>query len=246
MCGTVISVQQWQPAPQTGWTTAVAAPRRGGPPLVVWVVLAVALAAVALVVSTVGVGLVRERPAADQAQASSVAPPASVPNAGTVAGPAPLPDQDQGRDEARAQAEEVDELLEWSATSRAKLTAPLAQLDNCRGVAGALDVIRRVAGERERQREAARGLSVGLIEGGPQARTYLVEALDYSYEADLAYLDWGAYLRDSGCSGPGAELRHWDPPSVAAERSAAKERFVARWNGIAAHFGMRRWTAAEI
>jgi hypothetical protein len=247
MCGTTF---QWQPAPQlgvpaTGFTIPAPPPRRGTP-LLVWSVLGIGLVAVALFVSVVGVSLARERPEEASASSGTESPGPTRPDSGGAAGTTSGGTTGQRQTRAQAQARAVQELLQWSSASRAKLTAPLGQLDSCRGVAGALQVLRQVADERRRQRDTAEDLPVDLIDGGVQARTYLVEALGYSYDADLAYLEWGTYLRDHGCGGAGSELRYWDSAAVAADRAAAKERFVERWNSIADQFGLRRWTASEI
>lgn len=249
MCGTTL---RWQPAPgagagETGFVIPAPPPRRRGTPFLVWSVLGIGLVAVALFVSVVGVSLARERPAEEAgAPSGTQSRGATGPDSSGAAGATGGDTTGQRQTQAAAQARAVEELLEWSSASRAKLTTPLSQLDGCRGVAGALQALRQVADERRRQRDTAQGLPVDLLDGGAQARTYLVEALRYSYDADLAYLEWGTYLRDHGCGGAGSELRYWDPASVAAERTAAKERFVDRWHPIAAQFGLRRWTAAEI
>jgi hypothetical protein len=127
--------------------------------------------------------------------------------------------------------------------SRTHLGNAISEVDACGDVASALTALRRVARERQSQRERAQGLAVDGLPDGPALQQALVDALTYSGDADDAYAAWAQHAVNVGCG----RDRNWsDGNSLSESAQKAKRDFVRLWNPIAKQFGLPTRTTGDI
>jgi hypothetical protein len=156
---------------------------------------------------------------------------------------APTTSGDDRGDLASEQADAVDAVLQDSVMSRTHLGSAITEVDACGDVASALTALRRVARERQSQRERAQGLAVDSLPDGPALQQALVDALTYSGDADDAYAAWAQHVVNAGCGRDG----NWSEGNRLSENAqTAKRDFVRLWNPVATQFGLPTRTTGDI
>jgi hypothetical protein len=78
---------------------------------------------------------------------------------------------------------------------------------------------------------------------GEQIRSHLVQALDHSVAADRAFAAWADEVARGSCGHDG-NYRAGEQASTLAQ--AAKRRFCAAWNTVAAGMGLRTRSQDEV
>jgi hypothetical protein len=144
------------------------------------------------------------------------------------------------------QAEALDSLLTESGGTRSGLGPALERLRACTGTSAALATVRQVTDTRREQVSRLEGLAVGALDDGPALKERLSEALAASLSADERFLAW-ATGQDGDCregSTEGADYR--DGLSFSEKATAAKRRFLALWNPLAARYGLPERAEHEI
>jgi hypothetical protein len=133
----------------------------------------------------------------------------------------------------RAQAAEVNSVLDDMASSRSELVSAMVAAAHCSELSDALPTITKVVGEREQQLAKAKSLEVSALASGEQLKSALTRALQASLDADRAYQKWADHAR--GCSGdtpPDSDLERGNSISE-NQASPAKNKFLSLWAVVA-------------
>jgi len=131
----------------------------------------------------------------------------------------------------------IDGILSWSGQSRSALGSALNDVGDCRNLSSAAVALQSVADARAHQLDALHDLDVAALNDGESLRDTLVTALNYSLEADQAYVRWGEHVRANGCGTDDADHDQGDAYSVNATNT--KKQFVVSWNPVARMYGLR-------
>ncbi|MFD0525245.1 hypothetical protein [Paractinoplanes durhamensis] len=152
----------------------------------------------------------------------------------TTAGPAASP---------RDQAAKVDDLLDQSVASRAKLNAAIDKVRQCSGAAAALGDMKAVGAERTAQIAATEALDVSGLDNGAAIQSRLKAALGFALAADQAFVAWATPAAAGSCGDTAARGAAWDKGQAASKQAqAAKKQFVAVWNPVAGPLGFAERT----
>lgn len=142
-------------------------------------------------------------------------------------------DLDAPADTADDQVRYLAELLETSYEGRAQLQGAVAAIETCSSPAAVKQGVKEVEDVRDNRAYLLSALAsapVDQVPDGVRLLNELVKSIQYSYEADLAYLQWGEQVRDRGCgSGSRAEGDRYS--SLAGPQ---KEVFSSLWNRVIA------------
>jgi WD40 repeat protein len=127
---------------------------------------------------------------------------------------------------AQSEANAINNLLPQAAASRQELVSAVAEVSQCSNLSGAVSEIQQSANERSSELSTAQGLQVGELPDGFTLKSDLVQALQYSLNADNDYLSWAEAQESDGCSGG-------SPSNVTTDNDGAtnyKEQFASIWN----------------
>lgn len=143
------------------------------------------------------------------------------------------------RSAARDQATAIDQLLDLSGPSRGALGTALEQARDCATIDEGIATIQQVAQERHNQAGESANLVVDAIDNGETIKQLLIQALNASKRADMAYLRWAQRYAENGCTGAVDSDPDFDAGNAASiEATAAKAGFVAEWNPVAEREGL--------
>lgn len=148
----------------------------------------------------------------------------------------------QAASTATDQAATVDGIIRWSGRSRKALFAALDDLGACRNIGGATGALQTVAGDRAHQIDALGQIDVSALPDGGSLRGTLVRALNFSLQADQAFVRWGD-AQQSGCRRDG---NYSDAMSYSRDATATKRQFVAAWTPVAATYGLPAYRETDI
>jgi hypothetical protein len=232
---------QHQPPYQTGYPPqqyqpSQPPPKKGRGLLIGLVagVLVVAIAAVGLVLAGVIGGKHGGNP---DSIGSSTPPSSSSPPSSSPASSSPPPAQS-----ASGQAAAVSSLLKTSEATRGKLGPAVSEIqDYCSSLtstqlASEVSTIQTVANQRQGEYNQAQTLQVSLLRNGGELRTDLLNALQYSLNADNDYLQW-AQQEQQGCF-PASQSQPFNAAANADVQAVnAKTSFANLWNGVAPQYG---------
>jgi hypothetical protein len=141
--------------------------------------------------------------------------------------------------DGRAQAMAIDALLNASSASRNQLGPALAKVDACGDLNAATTMLDQIILDRAGQLEQGKALAVDQIDGGAALRDKLVQALQYSLEADKDFAAWLQSTKTNGCTGQAPHDANYSAAQAAsANASANKQSFVQLWNPVAAKYGL--------
>jgi hypothetical protein len=160
--------------------------------------------------------------------------------------PEPSPDS-----AAREQALAIDEFLDASARTRAKLRTAVERVQRCRNIDDAIAALDEVWAERSGHSAVAIRmggyLQVDELDGGDALLLNLGEAMSASQEASGEYLTWAKWFRSSNCVATDVSNEHLAAGNAASARAEkAKRFFVKQWNRIAQKEGLVTRKASEI
>jgi hypothetical protein len=145
------------------------------------------------------------------------------------------------------QAVVIDRLLGRSVASRHKLNAAIDLVNRCTALATALSRMRDVGTERQQQLDAVGSADVSALPNGDQLRAALSDALRNALAADQAYVSWTAPTVSGGCANTGRRRAAFAQGRAASDQAqAAKKRFLAIWNPIAAQEGLAQRSSTDI
>jgi hypothetical protein len=162
--------------------------------------------------------------------AEPIAEPTAVTTTEPVAEPAadPVP-----------QAQAIDAVLDRSGASRDKLNSAIDRVGRCTGLSGAVDDLRGVGDERRTQLAEVRDADLSAVPDGESLRGKLITALQYSLDADAAYVQWAEPTLSGGCAGTaGRKAAYARGRSASDNAGTAKQSFLAAWNPIATRLGL--------
>jgi hypothetical protein len=171
------------------------------------------------------------QPASPARAASPTQPTQPTPQSPAAASPS-------SGDAVRQQATAMDQLITSTKATRGKLGDALNNVDQCQDLASAASVLDAVAAERQTEISLLESLAVDALPDGASMRGVLVQALDFSIEADHGYADWARALMN-GCVAPAAHDGNWQQADAASQQATdAKRRFLIAWNPVAASNGL--------
>ena len=148
---------------------------------------------------------------------------------------------------AHDQAVVIDGLLGRSVASRRKLNAAIDLVNRCTALATALSRMRDVGTERQQQLAAVGSADLSALPNGDQLRAALSDALRNALAADQAYVSWTAPTVSAGCANTGRRRAAFAQGRAASDQAqAAKKRFLAIWNPIAAQEGLAQRSSTDI
>ncbi|NJP98210.1 hypothetical protein HCN51_53815 [Nonomuraea sp. FMUSA5-5] len=146
---------------------------------------------------------------------------------------------------ARRQAEAIEELLSNSSSARAGLSDALAAAGRCDPKG--LQAVRDITVSRRDQLALAKALDVSALKGGSRIKDALVDALDLSHDADIAFLAWAGRHAEKNCAGPAGSDRDYRRGLERSEAARkAKTRFAAAWRPVAQTYGLTAWKPGQI
>ena len=151
-----------------------------------------------------------------------------------------------GGDEA-SQATALHDLLISSGTARQSIQPAITSVKKCADLGDASRTFAAAADSRSTHRSEADSLDYSALDDGDRLHTSLVDALDASYRADIAFRDWADSLA-GGCSRSAARSSSWLADAVAASEEAQRHKgeFVALWNPICDRYGWPRITSTDV
>jgi hypothetical protein len=134
---------------------------------------------------------------------------------------------------AQSEANAINRLLPQAAASRRELVNAVAEVSQCANLPGAVSQIQQSVNDRSAELSTAQGLPIGKLPDGATLKSDLVQALQYSLNADNGYLSW-AEAQENGCVGG-------SPSNVTTDNDGAtqyKNLFANIWNQqIASQYG---------
>lgn len=160
-------------------------------------------------------------------------PPATAPAQSTIPSPPPVTTTPP---DGRAQAAQLDTLLAHSGSSRQSVIDAVDSVGSCTSLSASHTALLDAAAQRD---DLVTRLDAMSFEGAPElqaAAPMLRTAWTASARADRAFAAWAESAIDSGC--PGSTSPYEQGASISEEASAAKQSFVATWNGVAAQYGL--------
>ncbi|GLW35832.1 zinc finger Ran-binding domain-containing protein [Actinoplanes regularis] len=226
------------PPPSSAPTIYIGPPARSFPLLPVLIAVAVVLL---FGVIGIGVLLVRDRePIPPAAQPG----PTAVVEATTAPTPAPGPTTTTQSPQEQAQV--VDQVLDQSTASRAKLNQAIDRVNRCTQLGAALADMRAVGDERGRQIATVDTADLSAIDSG-SLRSSLRSALQAALQADEEFVAWAAPTVSGGCGDTAARTAAWERGQTYSKQAqTAKKRFVELWNPIAASLGRPQRSTQKI
>ncbi|HXP21523.1 MAG TPA: protein kinase [Streptosporangiaceae bacterium] len=199
----------------------------------------VAIAAVAIVAAGAFAVVHLKSPTVTSPSASgtpSATSPSPVPTTPAPTTPAPTGST------ALSEATAVNSLLLHSASSLARLRNAIKYADNCTNFSYAIGQIQQATAGRQRELSQASGLSTGLLQNGAALMSDLTQALQYSVNADNAYLSW-AQQQEASCQ-PGSSVGV--DPTDNNGATTYKSMFVGLWDPIASQYGLTPFAEGQI
>jgi hypothetical protein len=176
---------------------------------------------------------------------ASTSPSASAAGSATTlpsASPAVTPTTPAPDPAASAQANTVSTLLASGNGSANALTSAVADVQNCGDLPSDISEIQSVENQRQSEYNQAQGTAMNDLPDATDLQSDLVQALNYSLQADSAYLDYANQMQSSSCqSGSQAAAQAADSQAV-----GYKNQFLSLWNPIAGEYGLPQLTVSNI
>jgi hypothetical protein len=201
----------------------------------IWLIMALAAAAIAAAVTT-ALGPAKSAPGRP-----ATSSPAATPARSSSPSPSPSPSLTPSSAPAlpSTQAAAVNDLLRSSAATRRTVQDAVSEAHGCTDLPGAVSQLQNAVNQRSAEYSQASALSASALANGTVVKTDLTAALRSSLDADRDFLAWARQLK-LGCV-PGAQSSAYDAAYAADRRAdAAKEAFVLVWNPIAARYGIQQ------
>jgi hypothetical protein len=145
----------------------------------------------------------------------------------------------------RAQAQEIDGLLDSMASSREQVSAGVQEASDCSGLSLAVSDLEEVEADRADQLGVAESLEVYALDDGQTIKDTLVRSLEASLDADTAYRVWAeSWL---GCTGGTPLDADYERGQSISENRAtpAKAEFARLWRPVAREYGLSPRDADE-
>lgn len=134
-------------------------------------------------------------------------------------------------DTADDQVRYLSELLATSYEGRAQLRVALDAViacNNSKAISDAVGQVEDVRDNRAYLLSALAAAPVDQVPDGVSLLNELAESIEYSYQADVAYLEWAKAVRDGGCNaGSGSEGDRYSGLATPAKR-----KFADHWNKV--------------
>lgn len=144
-----------------------------------------------------------------------------------------------------AQASAVNALLAEHLQSGNRLSGDLTTCDE---VAASAPEFEQFIRTRQQQLTQARTLQVDRLPAGEDLRQALIDAYQYSLDADRAYLAWAHEVEARDCGSGNAPQTGSFHDAMAANDKAgpAKRHLVALWNPIAVEYGLPTYVWQDV
>lgn len=207
--------------------------------------IAVVSAAVVVVIAAVVVIAIRLTGSTGPTGLSATSPtlsstPASTPTPTPTATPTPSSGTPAPSTSALTEATAVSNLLSAGVASRSALVTAVNDVTQCMNLTGAVSQIQQSANDRQTELNAANGLSADALQNGSTLKSYLIQALQHSLDADDEYLSW-AQQEAASCQ---FESQPAIPDNIPSTRY--KNLFVGLWNPIAIQYGLPTASASTM
>jgi hypothetical protein len=133
---------------------------------------------------------------------------------------------------ALTEATAISNLLSAGVASRSALVTAVNDVMQCTSLSGAVSQIQQSADARQTELNAAQGLSTGALPNDATLKSYLVQALQHSLDADDEYLTWAQQ--------EAASCQFGSQPNIPDNQGSSKYKtlFVGIWNPIASQYGL--------
>jgi flagellar basal body-associated protein FliL len=140
---------------------------------------------------------------------------------------------------AHNQAAAIDSVLTASVNSRRKLNNAIDEVNRCTNLDGAVSDMNAAGQERQSEITSVRNTDLSAIPTGGQVRDLLLQALQYSQQADASYAAWAQGAVDNGCVDSGQRDRDYaEGQRLSGLAKQAKTAFLATWNPVASANGV--------
>ncbi|GAA3372650.1 hypothetical protein GCM10020367_28440 [Streptomyces sannanensis] len=152
-------------------------------------------------------------------------------------------------DPAKAQAEELDKLLEDSNNSRASVISAVQSIKACDNLDDAAGDLRDAARQRRDLVNRLKDISVDKLPDHAALTADLTKAWQASASADDHYAEWAHQVDGKkGCKDGKARNTQSaaEGNRASGEATAAKQSAANRWNAIAEKYGLKKRTATDL
>lgn len=152
---------------------------------------------------------------------------------------------------AQAQATAIGNLLSTSKATRGQLGPAVFDIEaNCSTLtpgqlSADVSTIKTVAMQRRDEYAQAQALQTDALPNGAQMKTDLLNALQYSMNADDDYLQW-AQQEQTACTPVADSSAHSAAITASSQASSAKTAFANLWDSIAASYGQQTVSPTDI
>ncbi|MCF2529478.1 hypothetical protein [Yinghuangia soli] len=153
---------------------------------------------------------------------------------------------------AKTQVQQMDELLQVSAGSRAKVSQAVSEIQKCGdAITTAVQTLNDAAAQRDEQVANLDRLKVDQIDRGTELVDWLRKAWTASAAADRSLAAWGQENADGECAEEDGKKAKSTDDKRAADRASgdatrAKNEAVKIWNPVAGQAGLKSRTANDI
>jgi hypothetical protein len=135
---------------------------------------------------------------------------------------------------SKAEATTVNSVLDSSASSQAELLTAVNNVTKCTDVAGSVNQISQVLGQRASELSEASGLATGSLPNGVPLRSYLVETIRMSQHAEEIFLSWAEELNAHRCSAQSVYSSSYNAAATLfQDAEVAEANFIKLWNPVA-------------
>ena len=141
---------------------------------------------------------------------------------------------------SKAEATTVNSVLDSSASSQAELLTAVNNVTKCTDVAGSVNQISQVLGQRASELSEASGLATGSLPNGVPLRSYLVETIRMSQHAEEIFLSWAEELNAHRCSAQSVYSSSYNAAATLfQDAEVAEANFIRLWNPVALENGFK-------
>jgi hypothetical protein len=176
-------------------------------------------------------------PAAPTPDPTLTADTTTTPTPDTTTGAAPTP-----TDNARVQAQQIDDMLQRSASARGGIAPALTNIANCRTSPADIEALEYAAQVREQLVTEIAAQDMTSLPNAERLRSILASLWQASIDADYSYLNWA----DSNTCDGSTDPNQVEGDAYSETATRAKTAFLAAWNPIAKKYGLPQRDQSQI
>jgi len=145
-------------------------------------------------------------------------------------------------DNAPVQAQQIDSLLQQSASARRGIAPALTDIANCRTSATDTDALQYAVQVRQQLLTEIAVLDMTSLPSAERLRSELRSLWQASIDADTSYLGWADSNTCDGSTDPNQD----EGDAYSKKATSAKTAFLAAWNPIAKRYGLPQRDETQI